>query len=125
MGARLNAIGSVIKDTAGVVKNVSWKDAEYVPAMIKGAAIGAGIGGATEWANGGSFWSGAKGGAFKGALAGGAYRVAKVGAGGAMDDYTKRNISDVSSHYSKALKAVMNEKAGKKMAEGFMNGSGI
>lgn len=52
---------------------------DYIGAALKGAAIGAGISGTTEWAGGGSFIEGAKSGALTGAAAGAAVHTFNIG----------------------------------------------
>jgi hypothetical protein len=69
-------LGGFFKGAGGAVwndlKNVEGRS-NYLGYAIKGAMIGGGIGGTTEWAQGGDFWEGAKGGAIKGGMAGAGY----------------------------------------------------
>jgi hypothetical protein len=73
--------GSVIKWAKNFRNNLERfsEASNYINRAIKWGAVGAGVGGVTEWAGGGSFFEGASGGAVRGALIGAGYSAFKAG----------------------------------------------
>lgn len=98
---------------------------------VQGAALGGGIGGAIEAAQGGSFWDGAKEGAFKGAGGLTAYRYAKRGSGatstfgGGGIAQSSKNLWNVGNYnnpeVSKQAAALLTQRQRDNMARATMN----
>lgn len=77
-------MAGMMKTLGSAMRNIGKTGAngDYLGAAVKGAAIGAGIGGVQSFASGGSFLEGAKSGVFSGATIGAGARAFKVGAMG-------------------------------------------